>query len=129
MRRLFALTFITAAVLVASLGAVYASSDSPTASAEDGVANETAAVERLVKGLDYSFQPSVVTVNSGDNVTLTFSNEDGGIDHNIEVSKLFTSNECNGPCTITVSFVAPAPGEYQIFCITHPDMVGTLKVN
>jgi plastocyanin len=129
MRRLFVLTFVAAAVLVASLGAVYASSDSPTASAEDGVVNETAAVDRAVKGLDYAFQPAVVTVNSGDNVTLTFSNEDGGVDHNIEVSKLFTSNECNGPCTITVSFVAPAPGEYQIFCITHPDMVGTLKVN
>lgn len=129
MRRLFALTLVAAAVLVASLGAVYASSDSPTASAEDGVVNETAAVERAVKGLDYAFQPAVVTVNSGDNVTLTFSNEDGGIDHNIEVSKLFTSAECNGPCTITVSFVAPAPGEYQLFCITHPDMVGTLKVN
>jgi plastocyanin len=129
MRRLLALTFVTAAMLVAGLGADYASSDSPTASAEDGVVNETASVERAVKGLDYAFQPAVVTVNSGDNVTLTFSNEDGGVDHNIEVSKLFTSDECNGPCTITVSFVAPAPGEYQIFCITHPDMVGTLKVN
>ena len=128
MRRLFALTFVAAAVLVASLGAVYASSDTP-AMAEEGTVNETAAVERAVKGLDYAFQPAVVTVNSGDNVTLTFSNEDGGIDHNIEASKLFTSAECNGPCTITVNFVAPAPGEYQIFCITHPDMVGTLKVN
>ena len=68
-------------------------------------------------------------MNSGDNVTLTFNNEDGGIDHNIEVGKLFTTSECNGPCSITVSFVAPAPGEYQLYCITHPDMVGTLKVN
>jgi plastocyanin len=128
MRRLFALMFVTAAVLVAGLGAAYAGSDSPAARAEEGVVN-TAEVARSVKGINYAFEPAVVTVNSGDNVTINFSNEDGGIDHNIEVSKLFTSAECNGPCTITVSFVAPGPGEYQIFCITHPDMVGTLRVN
>jgi plastocyanin len=128
MRRLFMLMFATVAVLAATVGAVYAGSDRPTASAEEGVVN-TAEVSRVVKGVNYAFEPSTVTVNSGDNVTLTFNNEDGGIDHNIEVSKLFTSAECNGPCSITVSFVAPAPGEYQLFCITHPDMVGTLKVN
>ena len=127
MRRLFVLTFVAAAVLVASLGAVYASSDSPIARAEEGVTS-AADVGVTVKAVDYAFVPSTVTVKSGDNVTLTFSNEDGGIDHNIEVSKLFTSSECNGPCTFTVNFVAPAPGEYQLFCITHPDMVGTLKV-
>jgi len=128
MRRLFALTFVTAAVLIAGLGAAYAGSDSPTARAEEGVVN-TAEVTRTVRGVDYAFVPSTVTVNSGDSVTIMFSNEDGGVDHNIEVSKLFTSSECNGPCTITVSFVAPAPGEYQLYCITHPDMVGTLRVN
>jgi len=128
MRRLFAIMFATVAMLVASLGAVYASSNTTPALAEDGVTN-AAEVGVTVKAVDYAFQPSTVTLTSGDKVTLTFSNEDGGVDHNIEVSKLFTSNECNGPCTFTVSFVAPAPGEYQIFCITHPDMVGTLKVN
>jgi plastocyanin len=127
MRRLFALLFVTAALLVAGLGAAYASSGSPTASAEEGVVN-AADVQVGVKGVNYAFEPSTVSVKSGDNITLTFSNEDGGIDHNIEVSKLFTSTECNGPCTITVSFVAPAPGEYQLYCITHPDMLGTLKV-
>ena len=128
MRRLFVLMFATAAVLVVSAGAVYASSDRPTASAEEAVVS-AAEVSHTVIGVNYAFEPSVVTVNSGDNVTLTFNNEDGGIDHNIEVGKLFTSAECNGPCSITVTFVAPAPGEYQLFCITHPDMVGTLKVN
>jgi len=128
MRRLFAIMFATVAVLVASIGAVYASSDSPTARAEEGVVN-TVEASRIVRGVDYAFEPAVVTVNTGDNVTITFNNEDGGVDHNIEVSKLFTSAECNGPCTITVNFVAPAPGEYQLYCITHPDMVGTLKVN
>src|SRR5262245_22956650 len=119
MRRLFALVIVTAAVLIASLGAAYASSSRPEALAEEGVVSEAQA-SVAVKGLNYAFEPAVVNVKSGDNVTLTFSNEDGGIDHNIEVSKLFTSTECNGPCTITVQFVAPAPGEYQLFCITHP---------
>ena len=128
MGRLFALMFVTLAVLTAGLGAAYASSDRPHAQAEEGVVN-AAEVTQSVKGVNYAFEPATVVVNSGDNVTINFSNEDGGIDHNIEVSKLFTSAECNGPCTITVRFVAPAPGEYQLFCITHPDMVGTLKVN
>jgi plastocyanin len=119
--------FVAAAVLIAGFGAAYAASGRPAASAEEGVVN-TAEVQVGVKGVNYAFEPSTVTVKSGDAVTLTFSNEDGGIDHNIEVSKLFTSAECNGPCTITVNFVAPAPGEYQLYCITHPDMVGTLKV-
>ena len=128
MRRLFALAFITFAVLVAGLGAAYASSDRPEARAQEAIV-DGAEVTRVVKGVDYAFEPATVVVNSGDAVTINFSNEDGGIDHNIEVSKLFTSAECNGPCTITVKFVAPAPGDYQLFCITHPDMVGTLKVN
>jgi plastocyanin len=127
MRRLFALMFVTAAVLTASFGAVYASSDSPTANAEEGVVT-AAEVGIAVKGVNYAFEPSTITVNSGDNVIITFSNEDAGIDHNIE-SKFFVTPECNGPCTHIVNFVAPGPGEYQFFCITHPDMVGTLKVN
>jgi plastocyanin len=128
MRRLFVLMFATAAVLAASFSAVYASSDRPIASAEEGVVN-AAEVSQVVKAVNYAFEPSVVTVNSGDKVTLTFNNEDGGIDHNIEVGKLFATPECNGPCTLIVTFLAPAPGEYQLLCITHPDMVGTLKVN
>jgi plastocyanin len=128
MRSLFAFMFATLAVLVASVSVVYAASDRPTASAEEAVVN-TAEVARTVKGINYAFEPAVVTVNSGDNVTLTFNNEDGGVDHNIEVGKLFATPECNGPCTLTVSFVAPAPGDYQLLCITHPDMVGTLRVN
>jgi plastocyanin len=128
MRRLFALMFVTAAVLIAGASAVYASTDRPQAHAEEAVVN-SAEVGRTVKALNYAFEPSTVTVNSGDVVTITFNNEDGGIDHNIEVGKLFATPECNGPCTQTVTFTAPAPGEYQLLCITHPDMVGTLRVN
>src|SRR6185503_6208158 len=99
MRRLFVLMFAAVAVLAAGVGAVYAGSDRPTANAEEGVVN-TAEVARVVKGVNYAFEPSTVTVNTGDNVTITFNNEDGGIDHNIEVSKLFSTSECNGPCSI-----------------------------
>jgi cytochrome c oxidase subunit 2 len=119
--------FASAAVLAASLGAAYAASDRPEANAEEGVVN-AAEVTIDVKAVNYAFEPATVVVKSGDTVTLKMLNEDGGIDHNIEVSKLFTTPECNGPCTLTAKFTAPAPGEYQLFCITHPDMVGTLKV-
>jgi plastocyanin len=81
------------------------------------------------RGINSLFEPATITVASGDSVTLTLHNEDAGLDHNIEVSQLFSTPECNGPCSVTVTFVAPAPGEYQLFCIAHPDMVGTLKVN
>jgi plastocyanin len=114
-------------MLVAGLGVAYAAHDRPAASAEEGMVN-AAEVAIDVKAVNYAFEPATVVVKAGDNITLTFNNEDGGIDHNIEVSKLFATPECVGPCTNVAKFVAPGPGEYQLFCITHPDMVGTLKV-
>jgi plastocyanin len=61
-------------------------------------------------------------------VQVTLQNDDPGEDHNIEVSGLFSTPECNGPCTRTTTFTAPQPGSYQLFCIAHPDMVGTMVV-
>jgi plastocyanin len=61
-------------------------------------------------------------------VTLTLRNEDVGEEHDWEVNNLAMTQTCVGPCTVSVTFRAPAPGSYQFICIVHPDMGGTMVV-
>jgi plastocyanin len=59
------------------------------------------------------------------------SNQDQGVPHDIAVRApgAPASGICSGPCSVSISFTAPAPGNYQFYCPVHPtDMVGTLVV-
>jgi plastocyanin len=61
-------------------------------------------------------------------VTLTLSNQDNIVPHNVSVSGLGTSATCQGPCTVSLSFLAPPRGNYTFICTLHPYMTGTLVV-
>jgi plastocyanin len=74
-----------------------------------------------------AFSPATVTVKAGASVTLTLQNQDSFVPHNINVLGVKTA-DCTGPCTASVSFTAPAPGNYTFQCSIHPTMTGTLVV-
>jgi plastocyanin len=50
------------------------------------------------------------------------------VPHNVSVPGIGTSPTCQGPCDVSLSFVAPGPGSYGFLCTVHPFMKGTLVV-
>lgn len=56
------------------------------------------------------------------------NNLDNVVPHNISVTGLAATDTCAGPCTASVTFVAPGPGSYGFICSLHPYMAGTLVV-
>ena len=94
----------------------------PTATPSQSVNNSP-----TITAKNIAFSPTSVTVKSGAQVTITLNNQDSLVPHNIYVVGV-KANDCTGPCTTTVSFAAPAPGNYTYQCTIHPSMTGTLIV-
>ena len=82
----------------------------------------------FITAQNLKFAPTSLAATSGSNVTITLTNQDNLVPHNISVTGLGTSATCSGPCNVAVSFVAPAPGNYGFICTVHPYMAGTLVV-
>ena len=63
-------------------------------------------------------------------VTVNFSNNDTGVDHDFGVSVPFVPHTatCAGPCTASISFESGPPGVYTFQCSIHAEMVGTFTV-
>ena len=79
-----------------------------------------------------AFDKSTITVPAGANVTVHFTNEDSGVQHNFAVydsnlrSKSFFVGEIiTGPAEANYTFTAPSdPGTYYFQCDIHPFMNG-----
>jgi plastocyanin len=69
-----------------------------------------------------------LTAGAGASTSIVLSNQDNRVPHNLSVKGVATSATCAGPCSVTLSFVAPAPGSYGFICTVHPFMTGTLTV-
>jgi plastocyanin len=83
-----------------------------------------------VEAVDYHFNPAMLSVASGSQVSLTFKNN-GTTEHNFSITKLKVDVEAEKGASKKVSFTAPAPGTYEFFCKYHKEsngMVGTLTV-
>jgi plastocyanin len=82
----------------------------------------------VAKNLVYT--QTSLTVRSGAQVTINLDNQDLSVAHDIGVTLpgLGHSVTCQGPCKGSISFTAPAPGIYNLFCSLHVDMKGTLTV-
>jgi len=98
---------------------------------------ESAAVESgpvkefTVDGSNFSFSPSTITVKKGDNVKITFKDDDGR--HNLVLDGYGLSTSTIGAGSEdSISFVADKAGTFQYYCSvpTHKDkgMIGTLTV-
>ena len=77
------------------------------------------------------FEPSKVFVPAGEEVDLTFENDDGGIAHNLRVRTDAPEDDQPatdlqvGPDTQRITFTLD-PGEYRFVCDIHPNMRGTI---
>jgi plastocyanin len=76
------------------------------------------------------FNVSQLMARSGASVTVNFRNNEPGEPHDLSFSipGLGHGNTCEGPCTDSYTFTAPAAGTYDFFCTVHIDMVGTFVV-
>ena len=83
-----------------------------------------------VQAVGRFFFPGVVQVRAGNEVTVTFENEDPGVIHDLSfrITGVPGGATCTGPCSYSYSFVAPEPGRYEFFCSVHPYIVGTLII-
>jgi plastocyanin len=79
-----------------------------------------------VTAQNLKFAPSTVYASSG-TVTITLSNLDTLVPHDISVSGYGTSATCQGQCSVSLSIQA-SPGSYPFNCTVHPYMTGTLIV-
>jgi plastocyanin len=81
----------------------------------------------VVRAAGLAFLNRSVSVRSGAPVTFVLLNEENIIPHDVQVLGM-RSGQCNGPCSVSLRFTAPAPGRYAFSCSLHPDMTGTLSV-
>jgi plastocyanin len=68
-------------------------------------------------------------VPANTNVTITLTNNDAGVAHDIQFPRKGAANQCTGPCRTTASFNSGAPGSVPFLCSIHPaTMSGTLII-
>ena len=85
-----------------------------------------------VSAKEYAYTPATITVKSGENVKINFTNS-GTVTHNLTIQGLNLATKSIGPGeTDSISFVAPAAGSYTFYCSIdgHKDLglTGTLVV-
>jgi plastocyanin len=91
-------------------------------------------IDLAAKG--FAFNTSLITVPAGSAVTIRFSNQDPGVNHNFalynspaQLTNLFRGEIITGVRTIEYRFSAPAtPGDYYFRCDLHPVMYGVFRV-
>ncbi|MCP6718172.1 MAG: cupredoxin domain-containing protein [Patescibacteria group bacterium] len=111
-------TFIIIIALIAIvIGYLLLKAPTPLAPGQTVPFSENTEIKEFtIKGAEYSFSPSSITVQAGDRVKIVFQNI-GNIKHNLIIqglgvsTKLISSNQ-----TDVVEFTAPSSGTYTIFC-------------
>lgn len=87
--------------------------------------------EFTVKGQNFSFAPSMITVKKGDKVKITFENTSGYHDFKIDEYGVATK-QTQAPSTEVLEFTADKAGSFEYYCSVGQHrsmgMKGTLKV-
>jgi plastocyanin len=88
-----------------------------------------------VTALNLAFDTSTIELPAGETATITFVNEDAGVQHNIAIYEddtlaveLFNGELITGPAEIAYEVPPLDAGEYYFLCIVHPTMNGTAVV-
>jgi plastocyanin len=89
-----------------------------------------------VTAANIAFDTSTIELPAGEAATITFVNEDVGIQHNIAIYEddtlaveLFGGELITGPAEVDYEIPALEAGEYYFLCIVHPNMSGTVVVS
>ena len=84
---------------------------------------------------DLAFDTSTIELTAGQVTTLTFSNQDPGVQHDIAIYEddtlaveLFKGEIITGPDEIGYEIPALDPGTYYFLCLVHPTMNGSVVV-
>jgi plastocyanin len=89
--------------------------------------DDTAGGDPDLRAVDFSFDPSALTVAAGE-VSLQVANDDDAA-HNITMDEFGVDTDVAGGSTEQVTFSADMPGNFAFFCKFHPEqMVGQLTV-
>jgi plastocyanin len=82
-----------------------------------------------------AFDTAEIVLPAGQESTITFVNEDAGIQHNIAIATdsslsdiLFDGQVVTGPTTVTYTVPPLEPGTYYFYCVVHPNMNGVVTV-
>ncbi|HUE88832.1 MAG TPA: cupredoxin domain-containing protein [Vicinamibacterales bacterium] len=102
------------------------------AAAPQDPATASAPREIAIVAKRFAFEPATVEVTEGERIRLSISSADGV--HGFQVRRLRLNKLIpRGSQPVTIDFVAPAPGSYEILCSEecgdgHDTMTGTLIV-
>ncbi|HXH21979.1 MAG TPA: cupredoxin domain-containing protein [Dehalococcoidia bacterium] len=88
-----------------------------------------------LKARGMKFDQRALAAPARTGVSLTFSNEDSGVLHNVAIyrdksakEKVYATPLMGGKKVESYEFETPGPGQYYFRCDAHPDMHGTLFV-
>ena len=95
-----------------------------------------ARADATICAFDEQFVPAQIAAPAGSPFTLAFANEDAGVQHNVFIlapgqndsDELFSGDVFPGPETVVYEVPALDPGTYEVRCVVHIAMKGTLEV-
>jgi plastocyanin len=88
-----------------------------------------------VTAVNIAFDTSTIELTAGEATTITFVNEDAGVQHNIAIyeddtlaAELFNGEIVTGPIEIEYEIPPLEAGTYYFLCVVHPNMNGSVVV-
>jgi plastocyanin len=101
---------------------------------ESGGGEEAGPQAVTLSAKDLAFNPDSISVTANEPVTLTFDNQDAGVQHNVAVFQgadasaplVFRGDLVTGVATANYPVPALQPGDYFFHCDVHPTMHGTI---
>lgn len=110
-----------------------AASANPSAASGSGMMEQSGTVKEFtVNGSNFKFEPSVMTVNKGDTVKITFKNTGGFHDFTIDEFTGAKTKQIGADASETIEFVADKAGTFEYYCSVGNHrgmgMKGTLTV-
>jgi plastocyanin len=95
----------------------------------------TEGVTTQVTAQGIAFDTAEIVLAAGQESTITFVNNDAGVQHNIVISsdssmsdQLFNGELITGQSTATYTIPPLEPGTYYFYCLVHPNMNGIVTV-
>jgi plastocyanin len=84
----------------------------------------------LLEANEFLFEPGTIEAPAGRTFTLAFTNSDGSIPHNVQIKSggqaVFSGDLFVGVATVAYTVPSLEAGTYNLACIVHPAMAGTL---